>query len=464
MASYLNKTKSMSSSKKVTFWAFTVALGGFLFGFDTAVISGAEQDIQQLWRLSDGMIGQLVAMALYGTVIGALFGGVPAEHFGRKRSLFWIGLLYLLSAVGSALAPDANTLMLFRFIGGLGGGASSVVAPMYISEIAPAGQRGRLVATFQFNIVLGIMVAYLSNWFIAGSAFDSWRVMLGVETLPALAFVLMVLGVPRSPRWLVVKRGEEAEALSVLEQINPEVAAEQLRLIQQSHRESTGGGIKAFVSGRYNLPILLAFLFAFFNQVSGINAVIYYAPRIFSASGLAENTSLLASVGIGAVNLIFTLAGMALIDSFGRRKLMYVGSFGYIISLSAVAYAFYAGLSGAVVPVWLFVFIASHAIGQGAVIWVFISEIFPNDVRSYGNALGSSTHWVFAALIAGTFPYLNSALAPYITFGIFAGMMVLQLLFVIFLMPETKGVSLEDLQRQLMNESNTPVSKEKRTI
>ena len=228
MASYLNKTKSMSSSKKVTFWAFTVALGGFLFGFDTAVISGAEQDIQQLWRLSDGMIGQLVAMALYGTVIGALFGGVPAEHFGRKRSLFWIGLLYLLSAVGSALAPDANTLMLFRFIGGLGVGASSVVAPMYISEIAPAGQRGRLVATFQFNIVLGIMVAYLSNWFIAGSAFDSWRVMLGVETLPALAFVLMVLGVPRSPRWLVVKRGEEAEALSVLEQINPEVAAEQL--------------------------------------------------------------------------------------------------------------------------------------------------------------------------------------------------------------------------------------------
>jgi len=444
------KTKSMSSSKKVAYWAFTVALGGFLFGFDTAVISGAEQDIQRLWALSDTMIGQIVAMALYGTVVGALFGGIPAEHFGRKRSLFWIGVLYLLSAVGSALAPDAITLMLFRFVGGLGVGASSVVAPMYISEIAPAGQRGRLVATFQFNIVLGIMVAYLSNWFIAGSAFDSWRVMLGVETLPALAFVLMVLGVPRSPRWLVTKRDETAEALSVLEKINPESAAEQLRLIQQSHHESTGGGFRAFVSGRYNLPILLAFLFAFFNQVSGINAVIYYAPRIFGDAGLAESSSLLASVGIGAVNLVFTLIGMALIDSFGRRKLMYVGSFGYIISLSAVSYAFYAGLSGIVVPIWLFVFIASHAIGQGAVIWVFISEIFPNDVRSYGNALGSGTHWVFAALIAGTFPFLNSALAPYVIFSIFAGMMVLQLLFVIFLMPETKGVSLEELQKQLM--------------
>lgn len=445
----LGKTKSMNNSKRVTYWAFTVALGGFLFGFDTAVISGAEQDIQYLWKLSDAMIGQTVAMALYGTIIGALFGGIPAEHFGRKQSLVWIGVLYLISAVGSALALDANMLMFFRFIGGLGVGASSVVAPMYIAEIAPAGQRGRLVATFQFNIVLGIMVAYLSNWFIAGSAFDSWRVMLGVETLPALAFVLMVLGVPRSPRWLVVKRGAEAEALAVLEKINPAVAEEQLRLIKKSHHESTGRGFKEFLSGRYNLPILLAFLFAFFNQVSGINAVIYYAPRIFGAAGLAESASLLASAGIGAINLVFTLIGMALIDSFGRRKLMYVGSFGYIISLSAVAYAFYAGLSGIVVPIWLFVFIASHAIGQGAVIWVFISEIFPNDVRSYGNALGSTTHWVFAALIAGTFPYLNSVLAPYIIFGIFAGMMVLQLLFVIFLMPETKGVSLENLQEQL---------------
>jgi sugar porter (SP) family MFS transporter len=440
---------------KVVYWSFTVALGGFLFGFDTAVISGAEQEIQALWSLSETMIGQIVAMALYGTIIGALFGGIPAEHFGRKRSLFWIGVLYLLSAIGSALAPDANLLMFFRFIGGLGVGASSVVAPMYISEIAPAGQRGRLVATFQFNIVLGIMVAYLSNWWISGSAFDSWRIMLGVETLPALAFVLMVLGVPRSPRWLVVKRGEEAEALSVLQAINPDHAETQLSVIKQSHHDSTGGGFKEFVSGRYNYPILLAFLFAFFNQVSGINAVIYYAPRIFGDAGLQESSSLLASVGIGAINLIFTLIGMALIDSFGRRKLMYIGSFGYIISLSAVAYAFYAGLSGIVVPFWLFVFIASHAIGQGAVIWVFISEIFPNDVRSYGNALGSGTHWVFAALIAGTFPYLNSTFEPYIIFGIFAGMMVLQLLFVIFLMPETKGVSLEDLQQQLMGEDSS---------
>ncbi len=443
---------------KVLYWSFTVALGGFLFGFDTAVISGAEQSIQKIWGLSNAMIGQTVAVALYGTVIGALFGGLPAERFGRKKSLFWIGLLYLVSAAGSALAPDVYSLMFFRFIGGLGVGASSVVAPMYISEIAPASQRGRLVAMFQFNIVLGIMIAYCSNWLIGGEAANSWRIMLGVETIPAAAFVLMVLGVPRSPRWLIVRRGAEAEAHGVLQQIDPATAEEQMRSIQQSHNASSGGSFREFVSGRYRFPILLAFLFALFNQVSGINAVIYYAPRIFGAAGMAESASLLASVGIGTINLIFTLIGMALIDHFGRRKLMYIGSFGYIISLSAVAYAFYAGLSGYVVPFWLFVFIASHAIGQGAVIWVFISEIFPNDVRSYGNALGSSTHWVFAALIAGTFPLLNAMMAPYLIFGLFAVLMVFQLLFVVFLMPETKGVSLEGLQQQLMEGRTASVS------
>jgi len=441
----------MMKNSKVVFWAITVALGGFLFGFDTAVISGAEQAVQKLWNLSNAMVGQMVAMALYGTIAGALLGGIPAEKYGRKKTLFWVGVLYLVSAAGSALAPEVYSLMFFRFIGGLGVGASSVVAPMYISEIAPAHQRGRLVATFQFNIVLGIMVAYFSNWIIGGGMGDSWRLMLGVEVLPALAFVLLVLSVPRSPRWLVVKKGNEEEALSVLKMVDPATAEEQLRLIRKSHHESAGDGFREFISGKYNRPIILAFLIAFFNQASGINAVIYYAPRIFGETGLEESSSLLASIGIGTVNLIFTMIGMALIDSFGRRKLMYIGSFGYIISLSAVAYAFYTqAFAGYMVPFWLFVFIASHAIGQGAVIWVFISEIFPNDVRSYGNALGSSTHWVFAAIIAGTFPYLAGLLGPMRIFALFAFMMVLQLLFVALMMPETKGVSLEDLQKQLL--------------
>lgn len=434
-------------SKNVVFWSFTVALGGFLFGFDTAVISGAEQAIQKMWGLSDAMIGQMVAMALYGTIIGALGGGWPAQQYGRKTTLFWIGVLYLLSAIGSALAPDVYTLMAARFIGGLGVGASSVVAPMYITEIAPADRRGRLVATFQFNLVLGILLAYVSNFFIGGG---SWRLMLGVEIIPAAAFVLMILRVPRSPRWLVVKRDNEAEALEVLKAIDEDAAPKLLEQIKQAHAHTEQGTLRSFWSGKYRTPILLAFLFAFFNQASGINAVIYYAPRIFSLTGLGESTALLASAGIGTVNLLFTMIGMSLIDKFGRRTLMYIGSVGYIVSLSCVAWAFYTEyFNGYFVPFWLFAFIASHAIGQGAVIWVFISEIFPNEVRSFGTSLGSGTHWVFAALIAGNFPFLAGAMGPTTIFSLFAVMMVFQLLFVSFMMPETKGVALEELQEQL---------------
>ncbi len=441
---------------KVLFWSITVALGGFLFGFDTAVISGAEQSIQKLWGLSDTMIGQMVAMALYGTVIGALFGGIPADRYGRRTTLFWIGVLYLISAIGSAAAPDVYTLMTARFVGGLGVGASSVVAPMYISEIAPASHRGRFVATFQFNIVLGIMVAYLSNFLIGGG---DWRLMLGVEIIPAVAFVVMILQVPRSPRWLLVKQDNEAEAAEVLQQVNPDTVELELAAIRASHVEGARGGFSEFLSGKYSWPILLAFLFAFFNQVSGINAVIYYAPRIFELAGLESSASLLASVGIGTINLLFTMLGMLLIDQFGRKKLMYIGSIGYIVSLSVCAYAFYASLSGLVVPISLFVFIAAHAIGQGAVIWVFISEIFPNEVRSFGTSLGSSTHWIFAAIIAGTFPMLAKALGPATLFSIFASMMVFQLLFVAFMMPETKGVSLEELESRLLKSGkNSSVS------
>jgi sugar porter (SP) family MFS transporter len=436
---------------KVWFWALTVSLGGFLFGFDTAVISGAEQEIQRIWGLSDSLIGLTTGMALLGTVFGALFGGYPAQQLGRKRSLFLVAVLYLLSAIGSALAPNVYVLMFARFIGGLGVGASSVVAPIYISEISPAKSRGRLVALFQFNIVLGILIAYFSNYWIGGGGDGAWRWMLGVETFPALLFTILILRVPNSPRWLILQRGEHDRAREILTLINPATVDYEMEAIERGEREAPQASLRTFLSGKYNLPILLAFLFAFFNQVSGINAVIYYAPRIFTSAGLEASSSLLATVGIGTANLIFTILGMLLIDRAGRRALMYICSFGYILSLSAVAYAFFSGhTTGYLVPVWLFLFVGAHAIGQGAVIWVFISEIFPNEVRSYGMSLGSGTHWVFAFIIASVFPALAGALGEGLIFSIFAGLMVFQLLFVIFLMPETKGVPLEELQEKLV--------------
>ncbi|MDX2279433.1 MAG: sugar porter family MFS transporter [Saprospiraceae bacterium] len=437
--------------QKVFFWSITVALGGFLFGLDTAVISGCERTIQQLWSLSDAMTGQLVAMALYGTILGAIFGGIPAERIGRKNTLFWVAIIYLVSAVGCAFSPEASWLMFFRFLGGLSVGASSVVAPMYIAEISPKEKRGQFTALFQFNIVFGILLAYFSNWLIGTENPGNWRWMLGIVAFPSLLFVILIVLVPESPRWLAVKKGNLEEALRILKLINPETAQQSLddmQADQQDYHNSVS--LSAFFSKKYQFPIWLAFLFAFFNQVSGINAVIYYAPRIFEDAGLAASSALLSSVGIGLVNLVFTMLGLAWIDRFGRRFLMYIGSIGYIISLSAVSIAFFTGNTGGLmIPILLFVFIAAHAIGQGAVIWVFISEIFPNSVRSYGNSLGSSTHWVFAALIAASFPWLASRFGQGPIFGIFAVMMVFQLLFVWKMMPETKGVSLEDLEKQL---------------
>jgi SP family arabinose:H+ symporter-like MFS transporter len=436
---------------KVFFWSITVALGGFLFGLDTAVISGCEGAIQTLWGLSDAMTGQLVAMALYGTVVGAIFGGIPSENIGRKRTLFWVAVVYLASSLGAALAPEVYSLMVFRFLGGLAIGASSVVAPMYITEIAPAEKRGQLTAMFQFNIVFGILIAYLSNWLIGTDDPGNWRWMLGVVAIPSLLFVILILYVPESPRWQVLKKGNLTDALNTLRLINPATAEQSLseiRASQQSHSQQSS--LQDFFSGKYRLPILLAFLFAFFNQVSGINAVIYYAPRIFEDAGLAKSSALLSSVGIGLVNLIFTMLGLAWIDRYGRRFLMYIGSIGYIISLASVSWVFFSGASGGItVPVLLFVFIAAHAIGQGAVIWVFISEIFPNQVRSWGNSLGSSTHWVFAALIAATFPWLAGKFGQAPIFATFAVLMVFQLIFVWKMMPETKGVSLEAIEDQM---------------
>ncbi len=444
---------------RVFFWSVTIALGGFLFGFDTAVISGAEQAIQKVWDLDVFEHGLTVSIALIGTVIGALFGGIPSDHFGRKKTLFWIAVFYLISALGSALATDWYTFLIFRFLGGLGVGASSVAAPMYISEIAPANDRGKLVALFQFNVVFGILIAYVSNYFLAGSGPTSWRWMLGVEAVPALVFLVLVLFVPRSPRWLIVKKGLVDEARRVLQLINPDKVEEALTSIIESRQEGQTGGNHIFKSSKYRNPIMLAVLFAMFNQLSGINAIIYYAPRIFEMTGLGEGASLLSTAGIGIVNFIFTLLALSFIDRVGRRKLMLIGSYGLILTLGLVAFAFYQeAFAGILVPVLLFIYIAFFAFSQGAVIWVFISEIFPNKVRAAGQSIGSFTHWFMAAVIAFTFPAVTEALGGGNTFLIFTIMMVLQLVFVWKLMPETKGRSLEEI------EGYKPIKKEKRVV
>ncbi|MGK2862215.1 MAG: sugar porter family MFS transporter [Chitinophagaceae bacterium] len=452
-------------NKKLVFWSIVVALGGFLFGIDVAVISGAEQEIQRLWDLSDALHGQAIASALYGTIIGALFGGIPAEKYGRKNTLIVIGILYLLSAIGSALSPEVISFMLFRFVGGLGVGASSVVAPMYISEIAPAKNRGKLVATFQFNIVFGILIAYFSNYLLSNIGTDAWRWMLGVEAIPALFFVGLMFFVPESPRWLMVHKKEYQKAREILEISDPEGMDEAIASIHKSiDEEKQKESLSTFFSSRFSIPILLAFLIAFFNQMSGINAVIYFAPRVFEMAGIGKSAAFLQSAGIGLANLIFTMLGLYLIDRLGRKKLMLIGSIGYILSLGAVAAAFqFQFLGGMIVPACLFVFIASHAIGQGAVIWVFISEIFPNQVRSYGQSLGSSTHWIMAALVTAVFPIVarSPSIGPAKIFLFFSLMMVLQLLWVVFKMPETKGVPLEELEEKLIKQSGSQKFKAK---
>ncbi len=439
-------------NNKLIFWSVVVALGGFLFGMDVAVISGAEKKIQQLWNLSDLLHGQAIAIALYGTVIGALFGGIPSEKYGRKKTLFIIGIIYFVSSVGAAIAQDVTTFMIFRFIGGLGVGASSIVAPMYISEIAPAKTRGRLVAIFQFNIVFGILISYFTNYLIRGMGENDWRWMLGIVAIPSLAFIALLFFVPESPRWLMVKRKEYNKAREILAVSDPTGADDAIAAIQKDvEEEKQKAGLGTFFSGRFNKQIFMAFLIAAFNQLSGINAIIYFAPRVFEMAGIGEDAAFLQSAGVGLVNLIFTMLGLVLIDKLGRKKLMLIGSVGYIISLAVVAAAFYFKIQGMVVPVFVFLFIASHAIGQGAVIWVFISEIFPNQVRSYGQTLGSSTHWVLAAVVSATFPFLANlpSIGPAKIFMFFTVMMVLQLIWVITKMPETKGVSLEELEKKL---------------
>ncbi len=441
---------------KIVKISLIAALAGFLFGFDTVVISGANLPIKALWNTSPWFHGTFImSMALWGTVLGSLMGGIPSDRLGRKKTLFWIGVLYFLSAAGSAVATDPYMFSFFRFIGGIGVGASSVAAPIYISEISTSKNRGKLVALYQFNIVFGIFIAFISNYLLKGfDGANDWRWMLGMEALPALIYTLMVLKIPQSPRWLIMKKQDDEGALKTLTYVSTkEEAVEKLKEIKNALGEVISK--ENLFSSKYKIPLLLAFLLAFFNQLSGINFVLYYAPEILERAGLAAKESLFSSISIGIVNLIFTLVGIRLIDKLGRKQLMKIGSVGYILSLAMVGWCFYSGADSSLLLTFVLIFIASHAIGQGAVIWVFISEIFPNKVRAYGQSWGTGVHWVFAAIITLVTPiFLDSTNGifkdnPWPIFIFFSFMMVLQLLFVVFMMPETKGVSLEELEKRL---------------
>ncbi|MBN8666413.1 MAG: sugar porter family MFS transporter [Chitinophagales bacterium] len=440
------------------YWSVVAALAGFIFGFDTVVISGANLPIKELWHTSPLFHGFFImSMALWGTVFGSLFGGIPTEKYGRKKVLLWIGILFSVSAIGSALAQDPYSFSFFRFIGGVGIGASSVVAPTYISEIAAPKVRGRLVGMYQFNIVFGILIAFLSNYFLKGfDGANDWRWMLGVMAIPSLIYTFMVPGLPESPRWLISRKNDPAAARPVLEKMGVGDISGEIKRIQEANATVNGENPSGLFSSRLRTPLFLAFFIAFFNQLSGINFILYYAPEILERAGLAAKESLFNSIAIGGINLIFTFIGLYLIDRMGRKKLLIIGSLGYILSLALVAYAFKTGASSGFLMSFLLLFIASHAIGQGAVIWVFISEIFPNKSRALGQSFGTSVHWVFAALITLITPlFLDEKEgilkdSPWIIFTFFAGMMVLQLVWVLTKMPETKGDSLEELEKRMV--------------
>jgi len=454
---------SLNINRRLFLWAVTSALAGFLFGFDTVVISGAEQKIQSLWHLSAGMHGIAIGSALYGTVIGSLLGSWPTDRYGRRATLMGIGVLYLVGAVWSALAADVYSFAVARMIGGLGIGVSTIAAPLYIAEISPPTRRGLLAGMFQFNIVFGILVAYLSNALLAGAGPDAWRWMLAVAAIPSLIYTVCCFALPESPRWLIGVKNDLSEGLRVLRLIRPsstleELNAEAVEIKHSSANNAIPGGSSGKTPGLFGIlfirelrrPISLAFLIAFFNQLSGINAILYFAPRIFELTGLGVESALLQSVGIGLTNLVFTFIGLRLIDKLGRRTLLYIGSYGYVASLSLVAWGFFSE-HYAIVPLGIFAFIAAHAVGQGAVIWVYIAEIFSNRYRASGQALGSFTHWIFAALITTFFPKIVSAFAPGYVFTFFAAMMVLQWFWVKTRVVETKGVPLEKIQERLMS-------------
>lgn len=440
------------------------ALGGFLFGFDTAVISGATEMLRSLFSLTSNQLGFTVASALVGTIVGSLAAGKPTEWLGRKPVLMWLAGLYFISALGCGLAWSWYSLLSFRFIGGLAIGGASVVSPMYIAEISPPHARGRLVAVSQLNVVAGILTAYFSNYLIAAIMAGNptaWRWMLGIVAVPAILFLLFLLPIPESPRWLV-KRHRRDEALGILQKLGNDNAAGVLGEIVDSLHEETVGADEPFFRRKYLRPILLAFMVASFNQLAGINALIYYTADIFRMAGAEQTSALLQSVVIGLTNLVFTLIAMSVIDHFGRKRLLMIGAVGLAICLATTAGAFYMGeqiKSGALSESYraavgplvlgsLIGYIAFFAFSQGSVIWVFISEIFPNRVRARGQALGSVTHWCWCAIVSWTFPVIAdfSKSGPFLFFSV---MMMLQLLLVWKFMPETKGASLEQIQREL---------------
>jgi sugar porter (SP) family MFS transporter len=425
------------------------ALGGLLFGFDTVVISGTTDALTKTFHLTDWLLGVTVFSALCGTVLGAMFAGLPGDRWGRRDSLRVMAVLYLISALGCAFAWDWNSLIAFRVIGGLGIGGSSVLGPMYIAEIAPAKWRGRLVGLFQFNVVLGILLAYLSNYLIGLAQLGAaeWRWMLGVSAIPAGGFLLLLFGIPRSPRWLV-KKGRVSEAREVLRLTGEQNYEAELQDIVTSIDAEHGHGDEPLFTRKYRVPIFLAVTIGLFNQLSGINAILYYSSYIFLQAGFSKDSGNLQSVAIGATNLLFTMIAMSVIDRIGRKTLLLVGSVGLTISLAGVAAVFglhrYEGML-----VWLLIFfIASFAFSQGAVIWVYLSEVFPNRVRAKGQSLGSLSHWLMNALISLTFPRMAhiSRAAPFV---LFAGMMALQFFVVLFIYPETKGVTLEQMQKKM---------------
>ncbi|WP_339719966.1 sugar porter family MFS transporter [uncultured Paraglaciecola sp.] len=445
-----DKKLKVDNNKQLFLWALTSALAGFLFGFDTVVISGAEKTIQSLWGLSASLHGLAISAALWGTVLGAMLGGWPTDRFGRVKTLISIGLLYFVSAIWSALANDPYSFMVARFIGGLGVGVSTVVAPLYISEISPAARRGQLTGLFQFNIVFGILIAFISNALLGGVGENAWRWMLAVEAVPAIIYCLLCFSLPESPRWLIGKAKKINEGKTVLSQINTQMSPQEIEAMgNEILAASNVKGVKsAFWRSRLSYPIMLAILIAFFNQLSGINAILYFSPRIFEMTGLGQEAALIQSAGIGITNLVATFIGLLLIDRIGRRTLLYIGSFGYILALGACSWAF-ANEVFVIVPFCIFLFIAAHAIGQGAVIWVFIAEIFPTEHRSTGQSLGCFIHWIFAALLTLFFPMVVTLFSPSYVFGFFCLMMLLQLIWVFFMVPETKGIPLEALQKKL---------------
>lgn len=440
-------SSKLISPKSVFALALTAALSGFLFGFDTIVINGAEQDIQRLWSLSSTLHGFVVSAALWGTVLGAFCGGFLTERYGRKRILIAIASLYVISALWSAGATGPYLMMIARFVGGLGVGISTVAAPAYISEISPARSRGRLVALFQFNIVLGIVIAFASNYLISIADFgeDAWRWMLGVEAIPGIVFMIACFGLVESPRWLIARKGNDEKGREIFRAINPDMSEEQIGdLVSEIQTHRTIESKEPFFSKPLFTPISLAFFIAFFNQLSGINAILYFAKRIFEMAGLGGQSALLQSIGIGATNLLATFVGLWLIDRLGRRTLLYLGGIGYVLSLGLCSWGFYSGHE-AYIPICLFLFIAAHAIGQGTVIWVFISEIFPNRHRAAGQALGSFTHWIFAALLTLFFVKAAETFSPGTIFAFFCVMMIVQLIWIKYFVPETKGKTLEDI-------------------